>query len=163
MTLLGVPLLPLTLQGHVEQLIAATWLPLAGIDADDLRQEALVAFWQVTGRFRPGQGASLRTYSAYRMRGRVQDVWRATTHRGRVRYVALPRPWEPRRVPAPDWRGLRHAVNALPAAERLVVIRSYWSGWTLQRIARRCGWTPHRAWTVRRHALRRLRRQLGRS
>lgn len=161
----AMPPLPPALQGHLERTVATTWLPLAGIDADDLRQEALLASWQAAQRFDPGHGARLTTYASYRLLGRVHDVWREATHRGTVAYVPLAADWDAPAAPAVGERevAVRRAVNALPARQRLVLIRSYWSGWTLARIARRLGCSESRTCVLRQQALRRLRGVLRRA
>ena len=149
--------LPPALAGQLERTLATSWLPLTGIDADDLRQEALLAYWQAAQRFQPHGAATLRTYGGYRLLGRVRDVWREATHRGTLTQVPLASDWDAVRAPPPDWTWLYHAVNQLPARERLIIIRAYWSGWPLARIARHLGCSESWTCLLRQQALRRLR------
>lgn len=154
------PALPPTLERALTRAIARWVPPLTGIDAADLRQEALLAWWQVTQRYDATRGVPVAAYAWPRVLGRVEDVRRqATPHSRRkgayVEYVPLGR--DPTHTPAVREVWLWKVVNRLPARERYVIIRRYRSDWQIKQIARHLGVSPRRVDALHRTALRKLR------
>lgn len=150
------PALPQGLARALEREIARWRPPLCGMDADDYRQEALLAWWQVQSRYDATRGVKMATYAQHRVMGRVKDVRDWATHYGKMHYrrlrvspaVVLP-------VEREVW--LRRDVNRLPARWRFVVIRRYWSGWTLKAIGRALGLSESRVFQIQQQALLALR------
>lgn len=154
----ALPELPPGLARAVAREIARWVPPLVGVDAADYRQEALLAWWQVQQRYDATRGWARATYGQHRVLGRVHDLRDWATHHGKMHYQR----WRdaPSVLPVEREVWLRRHINRLPARWRFVVIRYYWSGWTLQAIGRALGISESRALQLQRKALRALRTRL---
>lgn len=152
------PALPPNLDRALTRAIAATPLPLTGVDAADLRQEALLVWWHVTQRYDPTRGVPLQAYARRRVLGRVQDVRRQVTTGSRGAFVGYyPLDREPTHTPPVREVWLWRRVNRLPRRERTVIIRRYVSDWTVTQIARHLGVSRRRVFVLQRAALGKLR------
>lgn len=165
--------LPAGLARALEREIARWVPPLTGVDAADYRQEALLAWWQAAQRYDPTRDATLATYGAYRLLGRVKDVRTGTTHAGHLHYWPLERRWGARRrvrrrrsplegrlLQGEREIWIRQHVNRLRPRWRYVIIRVYWSAWPQARIARHLGVTQARVSQMHARTLQALRQTL---
>lgn len=147
--------MPAGLARALDREIARWRPPLCGVDADDYRQEALLAWWQVQRHYDATRGCRLTTYAQYRVLGRVKDVREWATHAGKMHYRQARVAPTVGPVEREVW--LRRHVNRLPARWRFMVIRRYWSGWRLAAIGRALGISESRAVQIHQKALRALR------
>ena len=153
------PEIPPGLARAVEWEIARWRPPFCGIDAADYRQEARLAWWQASQRYDKARDVALSTYAEGRVRGRIKDVRKHATHRGRCWFTPLRAARAPSTAPVAREVWLWRRVNRLPRRQRYVIIRLYWSGWTLAQIARHLQRHPSRVAQLHRRALRALRLQ----
>lgn len=124
-------------------------------DAHDLLQEALVEVWQRDPHRPPDESHVFKT-----IRSRAIDLARRTDRRER-REQAAPDWWQmPDDPPDGDDAEIEHAVKALPAEFREVLVLKIWSQLTFRQIADTLGIPPGTAASRYRYALEHLRHTL---
>jgi RNA polymerase sigma factor (sigma-70 family) len=113
--------------------------------AEDVVQEAFLAFWRRPGAFDAGRGSFGSWFLALVHHKAVDAVRREMTHRRRVDAATESRNAEPASDIAElvaarigDAR-VRKALEALPAVQREALVLAYWGGYTQREIALRTG------------------------
>ncbi len=134
---------------------------LVGCTREDLRQEGLLA-WLTRCPQHDQDRANANTFASYLIAWGIHEARRRATHRGHQFYVPLSTAPIHFLITPPVESGawLRRAVNRLPARQRYILIRFYWSGWSQRHIARALHTSEATVSVDKSHALRTLRTYL---
>ena len=157
----------------------ASYYSRPGVEADDLEQEAHLAFLRASARYDPGRGASLRTYARYRVIGSMRSLIRSEGQRQQHELKLSEQPPASTCCPRSDEQDsfgeasiclgifrrellliLERVISELPPKQRLVVGMRYRQGKGFNEIGKTLGVGESTAWGYHEQALGTLKTRL---